>query len=285
MAGILRELSDSFREFAYSRGGYRVYTNVDRDEILLGFDRPKFFTSEPSLLAIGFFAFSNSWLLLSFSRKNWMIVCISTIIMLNLTGSPILLISLVASIVILISQIRYSRNSWYILLVATLIVYALTIGGVFDKVQDRLMHSLFETDISVVSSENLRMIFPYISMIDILKSSPFFGVGISGKELIGVYSSLPLDSSDAFGNNNLAAMFTYLGGLGGMLFIAVFYGYIGRIRISSKLIFIIMFIALTQMMGGFESPRFWGYIFLFIGVLRKAAEASTLIQQNKREQL
>jgi len=68
VGGLLIEISDSFREWAYQSGGYSVYRSSERDLSMVGWIRPKFFASEPSLLAIGFMVFVNGWFLLGPTR-------------------------------------------------------------------------------------------------------------------------------------------------------------------------------------------------------------------------
>ena len=121
------------------------------------------------------------------------------------------------------------------------------------------------------SSENIRMVFPYITMKDVLTGSPVWGVGISGKEVVESFTSLPFDLSTNFGNNNFAAMFTYLGLVGAVLFCVVQYYYFKRVLPVREIVMFSLFaFGLSQTMGAFESPRYWGYLFLFAGALQKS---------------
>jgi hypothetical protein len=271
---VLRGVSDSFREVVYGQGGYGVYSNEERDQVLAGFIRPKFFTSEPSLLAIGFFAFSTSWLLLAHCLRNWLHFLVATGLMLYLTASPILLISILNSFCMMYFYKKAGRRllgRYIVILLGVLLVLGLILifsSGLFEQLIERIIAAVDGVKTYQISSENLRMVFPYITAVDVLGSSPFFGVGISGKEVIGAFSSLPIDPGHALGNNNLAALFIYLGLLGGGLFLISFYQYLSSFLTSFHLIMLgISVIGLSQMMGAFESPRFWGYVFIFIGVL------------------
>ena len=280
VSGFLGGLSDSFREVVYRQGGYAVYTNEERDFALAGFNRPKFFTSEPSLLAIGFFVFSTSWLLLASCMRSWLLFMIATMFMLYLTASPVLFISVLTSFCIMFLQSNRGRNilsrNMMIVLGAIIVLGAffLISGSLLEQINQRFISAGLGVHAYEISSENLRMVFPYLTAIDVLGSSPFFGVGISGKEVIGSFSTLPIDPGDAFGNNNLAALFIYMGVFGAFLFVMTFYQYLARFLSSFHLLMlVILVLGLTQAMGGFESPRFWGYVFIFIGVLRVQARA------------
>lgn len=274
ITGFLAGLSDNFREVVYRRGGYGVYSNDERDLLLAGFSRPKFFTSEPSLLAIGFFVFSTSWLLLTVCLKNWLYFLVATGLMLYLTASPTLLISILASFCIIYlynNEGRKFSGANISILFSVFVMLGLVFlssDGLFNLISERIIAAVEGAETYQISSENLRVIFPYITAVDVLSSSPLFGVGISGKEVVGLFSSLPIDPGYAFGNNNLAALFIYLGLFGSGLFLLSFYQYLGKFLSSHHLIMlVVLVVGMSQMMGGFETPRFWGYVFIFIGVL------------------
>lgn len=274
VSGVLKGASDAFREAVYIGDGYKAYSNDARDMMLTGFLRPKLFTSEPSLLAIGFFAFANSWLLLSFNRWNFLAVFSATVVMLLTTGSPIIFISLLISFFLILLNIRRPINRVIIVTAVTVLIalvsvvlYLTTEFGML--LTERLLSSLEHTTTYAITSENLRIVFPYLTLVDILRASPVFGTGISGKEVIEAYSTLPLDPRYAFGNNNFAALFIYLGLVGSALFLLVFGAYLRRRGIQNVLFLAVVVVGFSQGMGAFESPRFWGYVFLFIGVMQK----------------
>ena len=278
VTGVIRDLSNSFREMAFGQAGYTIYSNYARDILLAGFERPSFFTAEPSYLAIGFFVFSNAWLVLNPSLKKWLTLIASTSILLYITASFILIISILSSILVMMllynrknhALLRYLRIGLFVifLIVILALLFAL---GVFNSIILRFSMSIANVQGYTISSENIRMVFPYLTMIDVLRASPLFGVGISGKDIIGQLSTLPIDPSYAFGNNNFAALFIYMGIMGSILFVAVLYRYLVRLLSGTELLLFTLFvIGLSQTMGGFESLKFWGYIFIFIGVLKNS---------------
>lgn len=274
--GILRPISDAFREVAYSSSGYGVYDADERDLGITGFARPKLFTSEPSLLAIGFFAFVNSWLVLAYSKKTLAVTCLGTLLMFVMVGSPVIALSLAVSLaVVLFNEPRLSSLTFISGIICIIgLGLAFVNIEVFASFIERINESYRNIGTLSVSSENLRVVFPYITLRDILQNSPFFGIGISGKEVIERFSSLPLDPDIALGNNVLAMFFMYFGLVGSILFIGAILNYWRRAEVGRILLLVVLVLALSQMMGGFESPRLWGYTFLFAGVVAKSSVPS-----------
>jgi len=274
VAGILTPVSDAFRELAYSEGNYGVYTSDDRDVNLIGHVRPNLFTSEPSFLAIGFFVFVNSWLVAAYSQRNLLVACIATLVMLGVAGSPILVLSLATSLIIMLFSERNVSSLWFTIALA-FIGIAVAIYVRPDIASDfaaRFGDAYQNIGTVKDTSENRRLIYPYITLVDVFKNSPFFGVGISGKELVEDYSSLPVAADYALGNNALAMFFMYLGVVGSVLFGKSVHDYWRRMGITQPILLVILILALSQTMGGFETPRFWGYTFLFIGVMWKRSK-------------
>lgn len=274
VVGLLRGVSDAFRETVYGgKGSYFVYNADERDVGITGFTRPKFFTSEPSLLAIGFFVFVNAWLVLSYNRKNLVMACIGTLLMIGMTGSLVLALSLFVSLSILLYQEKsvVAVGAIALLVGAASLLLVFTTPDLTSNLLERVGNIFESGSVLYPGSEQIRLIFPFITTKDVLLASPIFGVGISGKEVIARYSSLPLDPELALGTNVLAMLFVYLGVVGVFLFVSAFRIYWRRLRIPQVALLLILILALSQMMGGFETPRFWGYAFLFIGVLHKRA--------------
>jgi hypothetical protein len=284
VVGLLRGVSDAFRGVVYGgESGYFVYDSEERDAGITGFARPKFFTSEPSLLAIGFFAFVNSWLLLDYSNKNLILACLGTLLMLGLTGSPILALSLAVTLIVMLRHRSgfFVKLSLPVLLGFAVLALAVLNPVVISDLVLRLDDSLGGYSVLNPTSEQIRLVFPFITLVDVTKASPLFGVGISGKEVIDSFSSLPVAPDLALGTNALAAILTYLGILGSLLFIKVFRDYLLRMKIREIALLIVFVLALSQMMSGVESPRFWGYVFLFIGLMKLRSTTELLPESGK----
>jgi hypothetical protein len=275
VAGILKYVSDSFREIAYTAGGYYVYESDNRDIGLVGHVRPSLFTPEPSLLAIGFLVFVNSWLLAAYSQRNLGLACIGSLVMLGLLGSPIIVLSLAVSLVIMLFRERNVSSLWFTTALALIgIAVAIYVQPeVASDLATRFGEAYRNAATLNPTSETRRLIFPYLTLIDVLKHSPVFGVGISGKEVVSTYSSLTVPAGYALGNNILAWFLVYLGFVGSVLFGMAVHGYWRRLRLDQPLLLVILIAAMAQTMGGFETPKFWGYTFLFVGVMWKRSKS------------
>lgn len=269
--GVLRPISDSFREVAHNEAYF--YEADERDVTITGFPRPKFFTAEPSYLAIGFFAFINSWLILTYSKKSLFVACSVTLLMFVLTGSPVIILSLIVSLVIVLFNEPDFTSFAFIGVLACVVGLGLasTQPQVFTSFLERVAESYQYLGTSIPTSENLRLVFPYLTLVDVLRESPLFGVGVAGKELIERYSSLPVDPSAALGNNALAWFFIYLGLVGSLLFIKFTLDYWRRARVGRIALLVVLVLALSQTMGGPETLKFWGYVSLFAGVVKKSS--------------
>lgn len=272
--GVLRDASDSFREAAFSQTESGLYASDQRDQEITGFVRPKLFTTEPSLLAIGFLVFVNSWLVLTYDKKRLAAAGAGTAMMLVLTGSPVLLLSIAASLTIaFVKEPKFISIAVVGMLVCVGgLGFALLQPELASNVTTRVVESSQNIGTLKTTSENRRVVFPYVTLVDVVKRSPLFGIGISGKELIERYSSLPIDPKYALGNNVLAMFVTYTGLVGSLLFSGAVYGFWRRAGVGDIALLVVLILALSQTMGGFETPRFWGYAFLFTGVVKMSYE-------------
>jgi hypothetical protein len=277
VSGVLGTVSDSFRAVVFKHSGSsfnQFYESGERDLGLTGFTRPKFFTAEPSYLAIGFFAFINSWLILAYSRKGLFVACLGTLVMFGLTGSPVLVLSLAVSLMIVL----YGEPGLTSLVPICALACTVGLGlvyaqpEVFTNFLERVSGSYENlSSSSTTSSENRRLVFPYITLVDVIREAPLFGVGVGGKEVIERYSSLPVDPSTALGNNVLASFFVSFGLVGSFLFIKFTFDYWRRAKVGRIALLVVFIFALSQTMGGPETIKFWGYVFLFVGVVKKSS--------------
>lgn len=279
--GFLREASNSFREIAYNDSAYDVYDAALRDVGITGFERPNLFASEPSVLTKGFLAFVNAWLLISYSRKNLLVGLMMTGFLFVLTGSLVLIASTAISLLIaLTSEKSFVRlaSTIVVLLVGSVLFVALT-PGVFNNAIIR-----FEAVLSIGlnpvllanDSIGLRLVLPALSLVSVWRNSPLFGVGISGNEAIEEVSGLSIPSELAFGANNLTGSLIYLGVVGTILSLGLFFWYFRKMQIRSTILLFSIVAIFSLTGGGFEEPRFWGYVFLLVWAmkLRDAAHTS-----------
>ena len=138
----------------------------------------------------------------------------------------------------------------------------------FIDVSDDLGVDLFS-----VSSENIRVVYPLLTLSDVLMDNPILGVGIGDKEKIFeisqitpyITNELLIEKGVAIGNNAFLRLFMYLGILGGGGFIFMFRKLLKAVVFNSSknLNFIIfsILVFLTQV-GSIVSIQTWFYITL-----------------------
>lgn len=251
----LDKVSDFFRNSVYV-GSYMAYDGDERDLNMVGYIRPKVFTSEPSLLALGFFVFSICAYFSSKDIRVRFLIILMSVLEFFMVGSPIILLIFV--VVFLMGALdRYGYLG--VFFVATFIfIFGLSgflSDGVFSRFNtDELSVVYSGSDKQNEKSERLRMVYPYVSAIDSIKENPFFGIGIGGKRSLAIYSSFTTEYDIAIGNNAFATIFAYYGVVGACLLFASYFLFcvINKINIFFSCIAILIFM---QGMGGLETPR------------------------------
>lgn len=264
-AGPLRGVSDAFRSIVFSGSGYEAYANDSRDiEKLMGQVRPKLFTSEPSLLAIGFYISCVSSFLLAMTTSRFLILSMLCIIFYSIIGSPTVALTGIVLCVIFVIR-RFGKVAFPLLaLCAASILYLFWYGNV--PLLGRFSPDQFGVDIGANQSVNIRLFLPFVAMLEVLSVNPLFGVGISGKSAldeISVFTFNPI----FLVQNNIAVLFTYFGLIGAPLFFFGLVRFLKAYRFDNFILFAVVVGALSQSMGGFETPRFIGYVFFICAVL------------------
>lgn len=271
---IIKIFSDIFRNTFYHGGQYGVYDAEARDLELIGFERPKLFTTEPSIMAIGYFAIIVSYLIINYSNTKYFIVLIITILMYKIVGSPVII---GAMIVIHLISLMYGKKGNILINNLLMIIIILTLINFFDGEIKLILNRInYFSNNYEITSENLRVVFPFKTMLDVIHEHPFFGIGISGVDSLNSISTLPLSPIEALGNNNFFSIFIYLGILNGSLFIINIIIYLKKyLAIKKSILLIIIFIIFCFTMGGFQTSRFWGFLFLIL--------SSTIMSDKKYE--
>jgi len=118
------------------------------------------------------------------------------------------------------------------------------------------------------TSASLRLVYPYVTLIDTWLNWPLFGVGISGKEVVADQTRLVLDRPiEAIGNNAMGELGTYLGIIGSFLFLFLMSRHLRHTGVRRLGLMLLLVVFFSQLMGGLESIRYWGYVGLFWGAL------------------
>lgn len=271
--GVISGLSDAFRNSVYQAGGYVAYDGDVRDLTLGDSVRPKVFSSEPSLLAIGIFisAICASWARKStrIALESIVIICIEYL-MLN---SPILLLVPVC----LVAAFEFRKVFvWLVIVALAGAMFLISFGNAIDlgeRLERFSPDVIFSTDTAVdvdnEKSERLRLVYPYISAVDSLGVNIISGLGVSGKRSLAIYSSISPLYEIAMGNNAFASIFIFFGLVGGALFI---YGVTIFVKLKTgsgfNLGFALVVFCFMQTMGALESARFWAYLAMLVVVTR-----------------
>lgn len=113
--------------------------------------------------------------------------------------------------------------------------------------------------------------YPYITLASTWVRWPLFGVGISGKEVVADNTDLDLRRSEvALGNNAMAEIGTYLGLVGGAWFVWLMLTQARQTGVRRLFLLALIVALFSQLMGGMESFRYWGFIALLWGSLAVA---------------
>jgi hypothetical protein len=273
LLGVTAEISDSFRAWAYGNA-YTLYEGDLRDTNMVGWPRPKVFSPEPSHVTKAFVAAVNAWLLIRVTWNKAAIVAVATLGMLTIMGSPMLLISAAITLAIMVWNRRSSVRARVMMVTASILIgvsFAAFFGAsTYSNVTERVAR-VGESNRARASSEQQRMLYPYLTLRDTWVRSPLFGVGISGKEVIGEFTTLPVDRPEtALGNNVMGEMGTYLGLVGATWFLYLLFAQARRTGVRRPTLLFAFIVLFSQLMGGIENFRYWGFIALLWGALSVA---------------
>lgn len=273
LTGVTRAISDAFRLWAYD-GVFTLYSAEDRDLNMVGWERPKVFSEEPSHATRMFVASINAWLLVRVTKFKIAVTAAATAIMLLIMGSPILFASAVITLTIFVWDKRASVRSR----VTTVVLVALastlfvsfygetTLSNVVARVER--IGDRGSTNQLAVTSENLRLVIPYLTLADTWTRWPFFGVGIGGKEIVMEHTSYPgVQPRHVLGTNVMGELGTYLGLIGAAWFLWLLAKEGTATGIQRVGLLLVICAIMAQLEGGMMTFRFWGFIALYWGAL------------------
>lgn len=271
--GLLKPISDAFSKAIY-KGKYGVYENADRDLLLTGHIRPKFFTSEPSLVSIGFLISSTISLLVAKKVKRFYHILICDIVFVFVSGSPIPVLNIVIWLILFLKNKKIKRTRKNIFLGASIILlFFFFFSGLGNKISSKIGDRLITQSTQKGESSYLRLFVGYsFTLPAALSYNPFVGVGFAGRNiLVNITGNPGVDPSDRAamevieGANSFSRFFVYFGLAGGFLMILIFRKYLKKYSIKDLLILFVIICLFAQTIGTFETPRFWVYVFLLFG--------------------
>ena len=276
ITGLTQDLSDTFRFWAYE-GTYTLYDADLRDINMVGWVRPKVFSVEPSVVTKMFIALINSWLLVRVTGMKGAVVAVATGAMFVIMGSPMLVVSIAITLTILVWNRQASARSRVATVLATLVASVLFLSFFGDTAMSTLdarmarIGSVQADGQLEQRSENLRAIVPWVTLVNTWSSWPVFGVGFGGKEVVVEVSNLSNSNYRfAMGANAAAEVGTYLGLLGGTLFIWLLLRQAYHTGVQSLAMMLAVVFLFSLLMGGVDSFRYWGHIALLWGALAVA---------------
>ncbi len=271
-----KDVSDKFRNWAFDTG---VYTADLRDQLFYGRIRPKFFTSEPSAVAIMFALFSFAWYVLARARMKILtyLVLVGAGYFLMRGPSLLLGIALIPAYELLLASRRGPPDEAHIDLrrAASAVTLAVVIVGAAIP----LVHALYANRLeAILSGEDpsffSRVIAPPLVAFKVVAAHPIAGAGLTSWEFIDaptreVYATAPWFSSDYRFDGAANAItnyfwlhWIYLGLFWGGTMIIALSLMLRSLAVPSILFCWIVWAVFGQGAGSYVGPQAWTVLFL-----------------------
>ncbi len=288
--GIIKPLTMWYREWAFMGSSYENTINNDlRDMNISGFVRPVFFTSEPSLVAIGFHVFVVCLCLIERRDTALLVLVGITVFFVLLMGSPITFFTLFSEVLIYLyyGQVNFKKiisislSAILLLLVISQIPF---IASIYSTIFERIM----EETVAEGSSLYARVYFPYFEFLpSMMQKYPWSGLGFGGREKLiaetyGAGISVADINTDFLeGANSFVRIIAYLGIFGTLGLFGILAYYIRKSGSKRVLLFFLLWVIFCQTLGTFETPRFWGYTFMILACFIKIETRAPTIPAKK----
>lgn len=285
--GVIKPLTIWYREWAFSGSAYQNNANNDmRDVNISGFVRPVFFTSEPSLVAIGFHIFVVCLCLIE--RRGTALIALGgiTFVFVLLMGSPITFFTLLSEglIYLYYGQVNFRKLIPLTFSVVFLLFAMAQIPFIFN-VYSTLFERIVEETVAEGSSLYARVYFPYFEFLpSMIEKYPLTGVGFGGREKLiaetygaGV-SVADINTDYLEGANAFARILGYLGILGSLGLFGTIAYYVKRSGSKRVVLFFLLWTLFCQTLGAFETPRFWGYTFMLLASFIKTETQNSVLK-------
>ncbi|MGF1450465.1 MAG: hypothetical protein ACFB21_00145, partial [Opitutales bacterium] len=297
--GLIRGLSDAWREFAYQGVFTKAYDNNARDLAMVGFIRPKAFTAEPAFLAGFLFLCFNSLALLVRRLPSALGLLAVALLSFPLVGSPIVALGALTTLVIL--AIRFRQKIHLFVAIAALAVLAMLVspagekamafaGDTIDRFDELAAGKTRQIEDASVRS---RVYVPFfVAVPTAFERNPFWGAGIGGKERLSRWvnpgfqiGSGPGAAEQTLGTNALGNMLATLGIVGFLMLAALFAWYWGGAMGAAAWLPLIPVIAFLFTRGAYETQSFWAAVFLLMTARaqQRAVEVSKTAKASEPE--
>jgi hypothetical protein len=269
-AGIIGPIVNAFHNL-YANTDYFAEVDEFRDLTVTGFVRPLFFTSEPSMVGFGYFAFASGFVILSNSIRLDVIVLISTLLLLVIVGSPTVILTLLFLFILFILKLKIPVK--YVLIVPAglflFIFFVAQLPVVNELVSTlifRFSDELFEEGTSIYA----RIYVPYFKTLPVIvQKAPLFGAGYGNHSILNSYLGYKgeLDEFEAQfirGANAFVNYINYLGFLGTFLVMLFIRQFARLFNKSTWMLVIVFWFLQNQMVGTFATPRSWACLCIII---------------------
>jgi ABC-type multidrug transport system fused ATPase/permease subunit len=264
--GIIAPLTNAFRTL-YAGTSYGGEIDAEREVLIAGFVRPYVFTSEPSLVGLGFFVFAVAHSMLARTKTAVVAIMFLVFVMFQLLGSPTVVLTLLVLLSIYLYKYGFSVKvglyfTGFVGAVSLITLLIPPVSATVKLLLDRVFMELLDDRSSIYA----RLFVPYVIMLPkVLSSYPLFGVGLGNYGYINVlfgysYHYLEEDSIFFLGANGFATNIAYFGIVGTILMFFNFQLFHKLSGLKALGITILFFILIGQMSAAMATPRFWGYI-------------------------
>jgi hypothetical protein len=269
----LRPISDAVRNTIYSQG---IYENDLRDVLYYSRVRPKFFASEPASVTFCYSLFTFVWMVAS--RWRWKLVLFVILVGLGMFAmpGPTLLLALLLTLpyMLFLASRRSGR------LDPGRLMLVLGASMVFLVAFVALAMSLFPARLEEITSGNDPSFFyrvqgPALAGIDILKSYPFAGAGLTGEpfvenQVVNTYVRSPsystgwraVSPASELLVNYFWLHWIYLGLVFGLIMIGAMSAWFLAIGVPSPAFCWIVWAIMGQASGAYVGPTCWAVLFL-----------------------
>lgn len=285
---ILRGVSELFRQEIII---YDLYDADQRDMDMVGMIRPKFFSSEPSFVALSVLLYMTAWFIVTDVKYRVLVYSILSVVFFLLIRSPVLLLLFVNMLIVALfihgdeKRIRQSKKYSLVLFVGVVACSLL-----FYFFHDRLNSIVSLDDPSFL----IRVVVPILISKYVFTEYPFFGIGIGGYDILeyqikSVFESLNIvltfDSKIIASKlvNVFWVHWISLGLVGGFAVIYLWLHFLKKInlfRFRYLFSLIVIVVGFSQVMGGYNGVRFWCFLMTVMSVtwVRRNMEAKYMLR-------
>lgn len=274
--GGLKPVSDAFRQFAFSWQRGSLYADTNRDVLQYGGIRPNFFASEPSIVGITAGYFILFWFfagsVYTVRRLTWATaLALSAFLIIR---SPTIFVCLAICFLMFFVEFKtgqkVSRSR------------VMVVGGVslFFIVALPFVISML-SDYGRSGSFFLRELGPPLIVMDVLKHSPFWGVGLGGhaglmQSVLSAYSSPSgfgsnVDilrsflrgrlNSNGLMSNEFYEYWASFGLAGGYVVLALIWKILGGLKTPNRTLILLIVAPIFTLSGGINNPPSWVALF------------------------